>query len=344
MGQANVAAPVSPTASRFDGAALNLCFAGKTAAVATLAAVLHGSATGSTSRSSKPSSPRSTAAPSSLLFLHLLRREDGAHGLGHGAGRTAPLHAGGRRLGAGAAAAGCGLARDRADRGGGREPGEELLDRLALVVPHAHEVRGGVRLQAGGLPAAPVNSVADLASDDTSRRAGSSSWSAAASASGPSRASPTRLLPSGGPRGSSGTRYGGDRGRDVGGAGSRRRARARRAAAGGHPRARPRRPSSRATVRTMMLGDLGAKVIRVESTKHFVSDDPRPFSRPPKELVRGSPDLGGLPGPRPGRAALERPWFRPDRAQQARCDDQPGEHRDRPHHILRLVATKRTCW
>lgn len=55
------------------------------------------------------------------------------------------------------------------------------------------------------------------------------------------------------------------------------------------------------------LADLGAEVIRVESTQYFPSQTRGIFARPPKEVVMNSiPSAGGYPMREPG----ERPWNR----------------------------------
>jgi crotonobetainyl-CoA:carnitine CoA-transferase CaiB-like acyl-CoA transferase len=58
---------------------------------------------------------------------------------------------------------------------------------------------------------------------------------------------------------------------------------------------------------TLLLADLGAEVIRVESTQHFVPMTRGAMARPPRELVaRWPPISGGYPDRDPG----ERPWNR----------------------------------
>jgi crotonobetainyl-CoA:carnitine CoA-transferase CaiB-like acyl-CoA transferase len=57
----------------------------------------------------------------------------------------------------------------------------------------------------------------------------------------------------------------------------------------------------------MLLADLGAEVIRVESTQHFPSSTRGERARPTREFVRSRPPLtGGYPDRDPG----ERPWNR----------------------------------
>ncbi len=61
------------------------------------------------------------------------------------------------------------------------------------------------------------------------------------------------------------------------------------------------------TQATLLLADLGAEVIRVESTQHFPSMTRGQFPRPTKEVAaRLSPLAGGYPNRNPG----ERPWNR----------------------------------
>ena len=58
---------------------------------------------------------------------------------------------------------------------------------------------------------------------------------------------------------------------------------------------------------SMLLADLGAEVVRVESTQHFPSATRGERARPTREHVRTLPPLtGGYPGREPG----ERPWNR----------------------------------
>jgi len=57
----------------------------------------------------------------------------------------------------------------------------------------------------------------------------------------------------------------------------------------------------------LMLGDLGAEVIRVESTQHFPPQTRGVFAHPTKESIMASiPSAGGYPM----REAGERPWNR----------------------------------
>ncbi len=57
----------------------------------------------------------------------------------------------------------------------------------------------------------------------------------------------------------------------------------------------------------LLLADLGAEVIRVESTQHFAPQTRGIFARPSQQFVNSSiPSAGGYPGRDPG----ERPWNR----------------------------------
>jgi len=62
---------------------------------------------------------------------------------------------------------------------------------------------------------------------------------------------------------------------------------------------------------SMILGDLGAEVIRVESIKYFPAMTRGPMARPPEELIRKIPPIsGGYPNRKPGQRPWNRfPWF-----------------------------------
>ena len=186
------------------------------------------------------------------------------------------------------------------------EPGEELLDRWLSWCRTHTKLEAVSRLQAGGLPAAPVNSVADLASDEHLAARGFFEEVGGRKHVGPfARFTDTPASP------------------------RAARAAARGASVGatvrvGRRRLAPAEPRAGAlplegirvldlgvvlagTYGTMMLGDLGAEVIRVESTKHFVSMTRGHSARPSKELVARFPPIsGGYPDRDPG----ERPWNR----------------------------------
>ena len=62
---------------------------------------------------------------------------------------------------------------------------------------------------------------------------------------------------------------------------------------------------------TMLLSDLGAEVIRVESCQHWQAMTRGVFARPPKEFVKTQfPFAGGYPNREPGKRPWNRfPWF-----------------------------------
>ena len=93
------------------------------------------------------------------------------------------------------------------------------------------------------------------------------------------------------------------------------------------------------TQATLFLADLGAEVIRVESTQHFPSMTRGQFPRPTKEeAVQLSPLAGGYPGRDPGARPWNRhPWFnataRNKRSMTVDLERDPG-----PDIVRRLCA------
>ena len=280
---------------------LNLCFAGKTAAVATLAAVLHGRGDWidvSIMETLVASIDRRADSLVSYIYCgeKMVRM---ASVTGPGGPPLYTRAVDGWVQGRPLPDAWPVIERIVEEDG---EPGEELLDRWLSWCRTHTKLEAVTRLQAGGLPAAPVNSVADLASDEHLAAREFFDEVGGRKHVGPfarftdTPASLMRPAP----------RLGAHQGATWLGP------------------SRPVEPHAGAlplegirvldlgvvlagTYGTMMLGDLGAEVIRVESTKHFVSMTRGHSARPSKELVARFPPIsGGYPDRDPG----ERPWNR----------------------------------
>jgi crotonobetainyl-CoA:carnitine CoA-transferase CaiB-like acyl-CoA transferase len=90
---------------------------------------------------------------------------------------------------------------------------------------------------------------------------------------------------------------------------------------------------------TLLLADLGAEVIRVESTRHFVPMTRGAMARPSRELVASWPPIsGGYPDRDPGERPWNRfPWFNQTARNKlgATIDLREPEGRDA---LLRLAA------